>query len=78
MSNAGSGDRLARGASSAQFPPASGVTDQKWKEIFDDFDPEGYRRNADLEKARNASTEPGETGDSKAEKPIIPTVGIHP
>ena len=78
MSNAGSGDRLARGAASAQFPPATGISKEKWNDIFEGFDPEGYRRNADLEKAGNASTEPGETGDSKAEKPIIPTVGIRP
>ena len=78
MSNAGSGDRLARGAASAQFSPATGISKEKWNDIFEGFDPESYRRDAVAEKTRNAGTGIGETGDSKTEKPIIPTVGIHP
>ena len=44
MSNAGSGDRLARGAASAQFSPAEGVSKERWSEIFDNFDPEKFKK----------------------------------
>jgi hypothetical protein len=44
MSNAGSGDKLARGAASAQFPPAQGVTEERWAEMFDDYDPEKFKK----------------------------------
>jgi hypothetical protein len=41
---AGSGDRLARGMSSAQFPPAVGVTKERWSEMFDDYNPEKFKK----------------------------------
>lgn len=60
MSDIGSGDKLARGAHSAQFTLPTGVSDDKWAEIFQDFDPEVYRRNADAEKAGNVGAVLGE------------------
>lgn len=46
------GDALARGMVKAQFPPAGGkVTQKVWDAIFEDYDVEKYRRDADLEKA---------------------------
>ena len=60
MTGAGSGDRLARGNVSAIFPPAGGnVTQKKWDSIFEDFDAEKYRSNADASTTRDASTGAG-------------------
>lgn len=39
------GDVLASGAVRAQFPPASGVSQEKWDSIFADFDPETYKNS---------------------------------
>lgn len=47
MAGQNSGDRLARGFASAQFPPAneSGtITDEKWAAAFEGFDPEKFKR----------------------------------
>jgi 3-phenylpropionate/cinnamic acid dioxygenase small subunit len=40
----GSGDRLARGAVKATFMvrDAKNISDKKWAEMFDDFDPETF------------------------------------
>jgi hypothetical protein len=59
MNAAGAGDKLARGAARAQFPPAEGISDEKWNNMFGDFDPEKYRRDADSEKTRDVSAESG-------------------
>ena len=41
---AGEGDKLARGAHKAAFPPAGGnVSADKWAEMWQDFDPEAYK-----------------------------------
>jgi hypothetical protein len=44
----GSGDKLARGATKAVFPPSNDngkITDQKWKEMFEGFDAEDFKKN---------------------------------
>jgi len=42
----GTGDKLARGLHKAQFPPAGGnVSQDKWDDIFGDFDPEAYKNS---------------------------------
>jgi hypothetical protein len=39
------GDVLARGATRNTFPPAGGnVSDEKWNEMWGDFDPEAYKK----------------------------------
>lgn len=46
----GGGDQLARGASRVQFRPAGElVTEEKWSQIFDDFDPEEYKKSSKVE-----------------------------
>lgn len=51
------GDTLARGMAKAQFPPAGGnVTQSHWDAIFEDFDVEKYRRDADSQKAGDAGS----------------------
>lgn len=37
------GDVLARGGSRATFRPPEGVTEEKYNDIFADFDPEAYK-----------------------------------
>lgn len=37
------GDVLARGGSRATFRPAEGVSDEKWNDIWADYDPEAYK-----------------------------------
>lgn len=54
------GDVLAKGGRKCQFPPADNVTQERWDAMFKDFNPEVYRRDADVEKTRNAGTESGE------------------
>ena len=46
----GSGDRLASGAIKASFGPVEKISDERWAEAFDDFNPEEYRRNANRKK----------------------------
>ena len=42
----GSGDRLARGAVKASFTvrDSKTISDAKWSEMFDDFDPKKFRK----------------------------------
>jgi hypothetical protein len=41
----GSGDRLARGAVSASYlTTEKKISDKKWSEMFDDFDPEEFKK----------------------------------
>jgi hypothetical protein len=59
----GSGDKLARGAVKAVFPPANDggkITDQKWKEMFEGFDAEDFKKNG-LKVEEDASTGEKET-----------------
>lgn len=47
MAGLNSGDRLARGMSRAQFPPANDsgkVTDEKWARMFEGYDPEKFKK----------------------------------
>lgn len=49
MSENRGGDVLAAGAIRCQFAPAGGkVTQEQWDAIFEGFDPEKYRRNANV------------------------------
>lgn len=57
MAGKDSGDRLARGLVRAQFTGPENVSQEKWDDAFKDFDPEKYRRDADLEKAGVSSLE---------------------
>jgi hypothetical protein len=44
----GSGDKLARGAAKAQFPPAGGTqTEQEWNDKVGSFDPAQYLKNVE-------------------------------
>ncbi len=48
MAGLNSGDRLARGFSRAQFPPANDsgkITDEKWAAMFEGFDAEDFKKN---------------------------------
>lgn len=57
------GDQLARGARKAQFPSAgSATTQEKWDAMFEGFDAEVYRRDADTEKNGNVGAGVRETG----------------
>jgi hypothetical protein len=59
------GDVLARGATRNTFPPAGGnVTDAKWKEMWEGFDPEAYKKapNPAQVKAEGAEKEPTTIG----------------
>jgi hypothetical protein len=46
--SAGSGDRLARGARSASYlaDETGGVSQEKWNDIFDGFDPEAFKTSS--------------------------------
>ena len=50
MANSGSGDRLASGAPRATFMPPV-VSQKRWDDTFGDFDPEEYRKKADMQKS---------------------------
>ena len=56
----GKGDKLASGGISAVFGPGKFISDKKWAEAFDDFNPEEYRRNALLPSSRVPSINPRE------------------
>lgn len=59
----GSGDKLARGASRANFQTTDGgVSQKKWDNIFDGFDPEEYKNAPDKSRVR-LRTNSDETGD---------------
>ena len=60
MARLNGGDKLASGAVKATFGPVEKVSDKKWAEAFDDFNPEEYRRNALLPPVRNAGVNPRE------------------
>lgn len=45
LENSG-GDVLARGGAKASFSQGKNVTRERWDDIFKDFDPEKYRRDA--------------------------------
>jgi len=56
----GGGDRLASGASRAQFRPAGeNITRERWEEIWADFDPEAYKKapNPAQVKTKNSEKE---------------------
>ena len=60
MARLNGGDKLASGGISAVFGPVEPISDKKWAEAFDDFNPEEYRRNANVPQARNAGVNPRE------------------
>ena len=54
------GDKLASGSVKASFGPVEKVSDEKWAEAFDDFNPEEYRRLSNRKKTGVPSTNPRE------------------
>lgn len=55
---AGSGDRLARGMTRAQFMTTEGgISQDKWSQAFDDFDPEKFKNDAIKERSGDAGGE---------------------
>jgi hypothetical protein len=55
--SAGSGDRLARGAVKASYlTTEKTITDKKWNDIFDGFDPEAFK-NSDSQKSVSGEKE---------------------
>ncbi len=65
----GSGDKLARGAARAQFMTTEGgVSQDKWAQAFDDFDPEAFKKNAEQERSGDAGMQAsGDAGADVAE-----------
>ena len=56
------GDVLAKGGRKCQFPPAGGtVSQEKWDKMFEGFDAEKYRSDADIKADRNAGAQSGKT-----------------
>jgi hypothetical protein len=60
MARLNGGDKLASGGVKATFGPVEKVSDKKWAEAFDDFDPSQYYRDTLLLKNRNAGIGPRE------------------
>ena len=56
MARLNGGDKLASGAIKASFGPVEKVSDEKWAEAFDDFNPEKYRRLSNRKKTGVPST----------------------
>ena len=56
MARLNGGDKLASGAVKASFGPVEKVSDEKWAEAFDDFNPEEYRRLSNRKKTGVPST----------------------
>lgn len=72
---AGSGDRLARGARSASYlaDESGSVTEQKWNDIFTDFDPERFKaaskpKDPDAKKADSYGNIVKDEPEAKAEE----------
>jgi hypothetical protein len=42
-------DSLARGARSATFTPNKNVTQSQWDAVFEDFDPDAFRKRKGIE-----------------------------
>jgi hypothetical protein len=65
----GSGDRLARGASKAQFMTTEGgITENKWAQAFDNFDAEKFKNEPNKSSVRSdASLQ--EAGDASSSSP---------
>ena len=69
---AGSGDKLARGAVSARFMTTEGgVTDKKWNDIFDGYDPVEFK-NAPSKSMQRVEEVSG--GDTNLSSPGVPGV----
>lgn len=60
------GDQLARGAVRVTFPPPEKVSDEKWRQAFEDFDPEAYRNKKEEPnvEASSGDADVQETGDA--------------
>jgi hypothetical protein len=57
----GSGDQLARGAVRATFTTTEGgITDKKWAEAFDDFEPEEFQAKPERSRLRSEKKESDE------------------
>jgi hypothetical protein len=70
----GSGDKLARGASRATFSTTEGgVTQDKWAQAFDDYNPEEFKNAPEKTRLRSSDASLQEAGDVSAEpSEIIP------
>jgi len=74
MSGPGSGDKLARGSVRANFQTTEGgVSEKKWSDIFDTFDPEAFKNAPNKSMQR---TEPVDGIDASGETPGVSGVGI--
>ena len=59
----GAGDKLARGAARATYAATEGgLSDKKWNDIFDSYDPEAFR-NAPNKSSVRSDAGLQETGD---------------
>jgi hypothetical protein len=64
---AGSGDKLARGAARATYSTTEGgVTDKKWDDIFEGYDPEAFK-NAPNQSSQRVDASEESTGDVSVE-----------
>jgi hypothetical protein len=82
MGGLGSGDRLARGANRATYSSTEKkVTDEKWAEMFGDYDPEEFKNAPNKSSVRTAPVdgsdadgEPsGDAGSESREASAEPT-----
>lgn len=74
MSGVGSGDRLARGANKASYTTTEGgVSEQKWSDMFSDFNPEEFRSAPNKSSIRTEvssdNTDVSTSGNVSAESP---------
>ena len=67
---AGSGDKLARGAVSAKFMTTEGgVTDKKWNDIFDGYDPEEFKNAPNKSMQRREEVSGGDANSASSGVP---------
>jgi hypothetical protein len=60
----GSGDKLARGAVKAVYSTTEGgITQDKWSQAFDDYNPEEFRNAPEKTRLRSSDAGLQETGD---------------
>jgi hypothetical protein len=66
MARQGSGDRLAAGGIKATFGPVEPVSQEKWDDIFADFDPKVYCGRAYLSPAGDVGVKLREVTKSRS------------
>jgi hypothetical protein len=77
MSSHNGGDQLARGLVKADFPACEpGVSDEKWRQAFEDFDPVKYREAVHESKSSSGDPDVQETGVLGSDAgEVIPNAG---